>query len=628
MTEDRDWNQDPIRNRVALTEVGTGAYAVVGLNRDWSMSHLEAVWGIFGISSRNNIGYAPTHKRLGWKKAKGGVVSNYYSSDEVPTDLRVDAGFLDHSREIISELLNETVKKFGWWGYQTWWVRDGKLVPDNWVIPESSPASLSALGAIRARAIEVRGMSYQIPALVNAEDMHELQPDAEIYSVAGARHFAAFDTSGMSEFAVRTIFLLPTASALSEESIQSLLTAAFILPKIFRQERARAELFYRSTHDVLTGLPNRRGLDIAIHNSMLAGNQATRAVAYLDLDHFKSVNDTLGHDVGDELLSYVAKQLTANLRPTDFVARLGGDEFIIVAHNVNTSAEGHMVARRLTEAVDGTFTSSAGNSIAVRCSTGVALWRTSEPFTDSLKLADSLMYQAKQVGGGIVVEDLSGNVSYEDPAKGEYPQVEDALGKLTEITTRSIIDNDTGLRWGQYVELDTAMRNLNSTELVNLLVTNLTGYEHGTHSVTHVVMNLPSQFWLKDSLMPEIMEQLRTRIPTISLSVLLHCEVAVGPVLEIAHEIQSRHNVGIFVSNFGNGINELSVLDSLTPLGIVFSPDVIDSLSTPTPKMDSLRISVSIARTLGLLTLALDVRNEFVQKTLTDLHCDLTVGTK
>ncbi|MEY4457474.1 MAG: hypothetical protein RIS25_67 [Actinomycetota bacterium] len=568
------------------------------------------------------------------EKAKGGEMSNYYSDDEVPSELRVEAGYLDHSREIISELLNETVKKFGWWGYQTWWVRDGKLIPDNWVIPEGAPASLSALGAIRAQSIDVQGMCYQMPSLVNADDMFELHPDSQTFAVAGARHFAAFDTAGMTEFAVRTIFVLPTASSLSDEAVQSLLTAALILPKIFRQERARAELFYRSTHDVLTGLPNRRGLDIAIHNSKLAGNNATRAVAYLDLDHFKAVNDTLGHDVGDELLVHVAQQLTANLRPTDFVARLGGDEFIIFAHNVNSSAEAHMVAHRLAEAVDGTFVSSAGNSVEVRCSIGVALWRASEPVTEAMKLADSLMYQAKQVGGGIVVEDLGGNVSYADPAKGNLPQVEDALGKLTEISTRSIVDTDTGLRWGQYVELETAMRSLNSTELVNLLVTNLTGFENGSHSVTHVVMNLPSQFWLKDSLMPEIMEQLRERIPSISLSVLLNCEVAVGPVLEIAREIQSRHNVGIFVSNFGVGINELSVLAAVTPLGIVFSTEVIDSLSTSTStststsKIDSLRVSVAIAQTLGLLTLAIDVPNEFVQKTLTDLHCDLTVGTE
>ena len=118
--------------------------------------------------------------------------------------------------------------------------------------------------------------------------------------------------------------------------------------KRFEQELARQAL-----HDPLTGLPNRQllidRLDVALARQVRDGGDT--GVLYADLDHFKWVNDSLGHDRGDVLLIQVADRLTAAVRGTDTVSRFGGDEFVIVLDAISSPEEAELVAQRCAEAV-------------------------------------------------------------------------------------------------------------------------------------------------------------------------------------------------------------------------------------------------------------------------------------
>lgn len=157
--------------------------------------------------------------------------------------------------------------------------------------------------------------------------------------------------------------------------------------------------------DHLTGLPNRRAFERQVNSGVQHGEIAedTAALAVFDIDHFKQVNDTYGHDVGDAVLRHVAQTLTQALRKSDFVARLGGEEFVAVLHDMN--GEGfNRIADRVRKAVEENPFELNGRQIRVTVSAGLAPLPDRHPcFTRLFAAADKALYQAKGEGRNRVV---------------------------------------------------------------------------------------------------------------------------------------------------------------------------------------------------------------------------------
>jgi len=156
-------------------------------------------------------------------------------------------------------------------------------------------------------------------------------------------------------------------------------------------------------HDPLTGLPNRALLQdrlaVAVAKGCRAG--ALLAVLFVDLDHFKSVNDRYGHRVGDDLLAMVALRLRQAVRPGDTLARLGGDEFVIVCEDLTDAAAAEDVARRIAETLAQPFPLPAVGELALGASVGIAFAGDTISLPEViLRDADTAMYQAKAAGGG------------------------------------------------------------------------------------------------------------------------------------------------------------------------------------------------------------------------------------
>jgi diguanylate cyclase (GGDEF)-like protein/PAS domain S-box-containing protein len=165
--------------------------------------------------------------------------------------------------------------------------------------------------------------------------------------------------------------------------------------------RAEAEVSHMALHDVLTKLPNRRFFREELESRLahLAHDQKF-AVLCLDLDNFKSVNDTLGHSLGDKLLNQVADRLRNCLREDDSVARLGGDEFAILQASIAQPAETTSLMTRIIEVIGAPFDLD-GHQVVVGVSIGVALAPTDAADPDQiLKLADMALYRAKADGRG------------------------------------------------------------------------------------------------------------------------------------------------------------------------------------------------------------------------------------
>lgn len=181
----------------------------------------------------------------------------------------------------------------------------------------------------------------------------------------------------------------------------------------------QAEIQQLAFHDALTGLPNRRLLKDRLAQSMGYAHRHQRhlALMYIDLDHFKQVNDTLGHDGGDDLLRAVATRLVHAVRATDTVARIGGDEFVVLLPEVSSAEAAAEVAQHILDALQAPV-SIKGHTLMVGVSIGVALFpHAADDITTLMKAADQAMYTAKQSGRRryhvFVPELLQGNASLE-----------------------------------------------------------------------------------------------------------------------------------------------------------------------------------------------------------------------
>ena len=167
------------------------------------------------------------------------------------------------------------------------------------------------------------------------------------------------------------------------------------------QSRVQRELQHRALHDSLTGLANRELLLDRLDQALARSRRDGRAVAvlFLDLDHFKLVNDSLGHAVGDELLVAVGELLQHHLREVDTAGRLGGDEFVLVLEELTGPAEAIAVAERLLLATRQTV-DVAGEALRTSLSIGIAVANSRSTSSELLAEADAALYRAKAAGRG------------------------------------------------------------------------------------------------------------------------------------------------------------------------------------------------------------------------------------
>ena len=170
--------------------------------------------------------------------------------------------------------------------------------------------------------------------------------------------------------------------------------------EVFERMQAEQRIWHVAHHDSLTGLPNRALLHDRLQRALTKGQRSRDRVAvmFLDLDRFKSVNDTLGHGVGDELLKYVAARLTGVVRAADTVSRLGGDEFVVVLEDVGSPDDVVQVAEKIIAAL-ASEADIAGHRLRATPSIGISLFPDDGVDAFALmKNADTAMYHAKGAG--------------------------------------------------------------------------------------------------------------------------------------------------------------------------------------------------------------------------------------
>ena len=173
-----------------------------------------------------------------------------------------------------------------------------------------------------------------------------------------------------------------------------------LIHEITKTKAMHTALQFAAATDTLTGIANRRRFDEQLAQSMqrTRAARAPMALAYLDIDRFKAINDSLGHKAGDEVLKEFASRLVRSVRASDLVARLAGDEFVIIFEGVNGAAEVRQVGAKIVDAIRQPFELASG-PLPVTTSIGIAIFRegTLTP-AQLLDLADQALYAAKGQG--------------------------------------------------------------------------------------------------------------------------------------------------------------------------------------------------------------------------------------
>jgi diguanylate cyclase (GGDEF)-like protein/PAS domain S-box-containing protein len=223
------------------------------------------------------------------------------------------------------------------------------------------------------------------------------------------------------------------------------------------RKRLEAELWRRATHDPLTGLANRELARVQLEQALSDRLAGDVGLLFCDLDEFKSINDRLGHEAGDELLCQVAGRLSACAGPEDLVARLGGDEFVVVLDGVDGLEAVGAAGRRVLEALEPPF-SLGGERVRASASIGGVCGhrRGSDTAVDLLRDADAAMYQAKGAGRARVevFDELAARRAHDRlqlrsdlVAALDRGQLELNYQPVVELETGAVLGFEALLRW-------------------------------------------------------------------------------------------------------------------------------------------------------------------------------------
>ncbi len=223
---------------------------------------------------------------------------------------------------------------------------------------------------------------------------------------------AAFAAGQWETAAIRTDgSMLPVELTISVAHLDGGEQRLLILRDISERKLVQERLAYLASFDSLTGLPNRALFRDRLERAMLRASRGGESVAlmFLDLDHFKVINDSLGHDVGDRLLQHLAETLKGCLRAADSVARaddrftvsrVGGDEFTVIAEGVTGADDAALIAQRILDAVEQPF-SWEGQELHITASIGISVYPSDNTDLDGLiRHTDMAMYRAKALGRG------------------------------------------------------------------------------------------------------------------------------------------------------------------------------------------------------------------------------------
>jgi len=430
----------------------------------------------------------------------------------------------------------------------------------------------------------------------------------------------------------------------TEES--TLVVTAAALGTAIKRQIAEAKISYQAYHDALTNLPNRayfnQQLPLAIHQAQQ--QQTMLAVVFIDLDHFKTINDTLGHVVGDQLLQKVASRLAQSLRREDLLARWGGDEFTLILTDIRGADHVTRLVQRFSDCLRPVFQLKR-HSLHITSSIGIALYpQDGQDMTTLMQHADAAMYQAKAQGRNSVrfyTLDLSAAASSRLLLENSLHHALDRHELMlhyqpqVDVATGSIIQVEALVRWqhpdmgmvSPHMFIPLAEENGLILAIGEWVLTQacrqLVTWHRQGHAHLRVAVNLSARQLQHPQLIPTVSRILQhSGLPAAFLELEITETAAMGDIKLSIAALKGLRQLGISISmdDFGTGYSCLSYLKDLPLDGLKIDRAFVKDL----PKSDRTLAMVSaiVAMAKGL---HLDLVAEGIE-TQEQLNCLRAIG--
>jgi len=390
---------------------------------------------------------------------------------------------------------------------------------------------------------------------------------------------------------------------------------------------ATAVLSHQANHDALTDLPNRRLFADRMEQAIAFARRQVSEVAllYIDLDGFKSINDTLGHALGDSLLAEVVKRMKSYLRRCDTLARMGGDEFTLIATgNKEEEDAPHKIAERVRELLQKPFHVD-GNELYITASIGISIYpQDGRDGAELLRNADAAMYEAKRQGKNRAVfycpeigQAANLRMNLENHLRSALEDGEFSLHYQPqfELETQRLVRFEALLRWKHpilgFVPPSTFIPIAEECGLIvaigtwvleSACRTAVKWHEAGCLNVP-VAVNVSSCQFTEPDFIDSVLGVLKkTKLPADSLELELTETAIVGDLAAMAPKIEQLRELGIRVAidDFGSGYSSFSYLDQLPVSSVKIDRSFIKCLDSAPRARSVVKGMVTLAHSIGL----------------------------
>lgn len=423
-----------------------------------------------------------------------------------------------------------------------------------------------------------------------------------------------------------------------------------VFTDITDQKLAEDELRYLANYDALTGLPNRALLMDRIHHGIETAKRSKRSLAlcFLDLDRFKQINDSLGHDIGDLLLKEVARRLSLTLRESDTVARLGGDEFVVLLEGYKCNDNISHVARKMLQII-GEPMQLGPHTVGVSPSIGIAVY-PDDAFTafELMKHADVAMYHAKEAGRNNfqfftqeMNEKAHMQLARETRLRKAYQQKEfvNYYQPIIDSKHKSMVGAEVLLRWyssdgvvspAEFIPLaeDLSLIIPMTQQLLERALADLQGW-HQANFPLYLSVNLSARHLEHDNLAEQVEQMLRKyQLPPSCLrfevteSALMRDHAS---AIATMHEL-SKLGIKLALDDFGTGYSSLKYLKELPIDAIKIDRSFVKDIGIDQNDEAIIETMLSMATTLGMYCVAEGVETEQQLRFFSERHCTLIQG--
>ena len=421
-------------------------------------------------------------------------------------------------------------------------------------------------------------------------------------------------------------------------------------------ERALSEevIWKQANFDMLTGLPNRNMFHDRLKQEMIRADRDNQSLALLliDLDQFKEVNDTLGHDVGDELLRQAARRISGCIRNSDTVARLGGDEFTVILTELNEKSNIEDVTQKIISVLEDVY--RLGEEVVhISGSIGITLYPCDASDIDTLvKNADQAMYAAKKKGRRCFSYFTQ---SLQDAAQNRLRLTNDLRSALNgeqfEVYFQPIIDLKTGqtekaealLRWHhparglvspqEFIHLaeETGMINTIGDWVFTQSVQKANQWSNRFNSEFQVSVNMsPAQFKLETTAFISAWQACMQGLDVSGKNIIV--EITEGLLLDADPDVIDKllwlrdAGIQVAIDDFGTGYSSLSYLKKFDIDYLKIDKTFVKNLESNVNDIALCSAMIVMAHTLGLKVIAEGVETEDQKKILSDADCDFAQG--